>query len=137
MKKLFVILILGVLFSSNIHSQENSNNNLYQIKDDFVKMGIYENFNQFLDLPKEDGNAAMIYEKIQKENIDKAKNILETTNWSTQIESISTNKINFNLEQNEIPVLNKFLVENGVLVNALIPVRSLEDYFLSITSGAK
>lgn len=74
---------------------------------------------------------------VEVENIATVKNILETTKWLNQIESISANKINFNLEQNEIPLLNKFLVENGIMVNALVPVRSLEDYFLNITSGTK
>lgn len=74
---------------------------------------------------------------VEVENIATVKNILETTKWLNQIESISANKINFNLEQNEIPLLNKFLVENGIMVNALVPVRSLEDYFLNLTSGAK
>ena len=82
-------------------------------------------------------NAKKLKVTVEVENIDNAKIILETTKWLKQIESISANKINFNLEQNEIPVLNKFLVENGILVNALVPIRSLEDYFLTITSGAK
>lgn len=34
------------------------------------------------------------------------------------------------------PVLTKLLVENGVEVHAVIPRRSLEEYFLSITEGA-
>ncbi len=82
-------------------------------------------------------NSKKLKVTVEVENIDKAKSILETTNWLNKIESISANKINFNLDQNEIPVLNKFLVENGIMVNALVPVRSLEDYFLTITSGAK
>lgn len=41
------------------------------------------------------------------------------------------------MEDKDIPEVNKFLVENGVMVNSLIPVRSLEDYFLSITAGVK
>ena len=74
---------------------------------------------------------------IEVENVDSARNILETTKWSNQIESITGNKISINLDQNEISVLNKYLVENGIMVNALVPIRSLEDYFLSITSGTK
>lgn len=74
---------------------------------------------------------------IEVENVESAKKILETTKWINQIETFTGNKISLNLEQNEIPILNKYLVENGIMVNALVPVRSLEDYFLSITSGAK
>jgi len=63
--------------------------------------------------------------------------VLENTSWYKSIDSIAENKLSINLELKDIPALNKYLVENGVMVNALIPVRSLEDYFLSITSGAK
>jgi len=66
-----------------------------------------------------------------------ALKILENTIWYNNIESITENKFSINIEQRVIPDLNKYLVENGIMVNALIPVRSLEDYFLSITAGAK
>lgn len=70
-------------------------------------------------------------------NMEEAKNVLSNTKWYNDIEFINENKFTINLEQKEIPELNKYLVENGVMVNALIPVRSLEDYFLNITSGSK
>ena len=66
-----------------------------------------------------------------------ALKILENTIWYNNIESITENKFSINIEQKVIPELNKYLVENGIMVNALTPVRSLEDYFLSITTGAK
>ena len=66
-----------------------------------------------------------------------ALKILENTIWYNNIEAITENKFSINIEQKVIPDLNKYLVENGIMVNALIPVRSLEDYFLSITAGAK
>ena len=73
---------------------------------------------------------------IEVGNPDLAKKVLENTKWYNLIESISENKFNINLESKDISELNKYLVENGVMVNALIPVRSLEDYFLSITTSA-
>jgi hypothetical protein len=33
----------------------------------------------------------------------------------------------------EIPELNKYLVQHNIAVSALIPMRSLEEYFLGIT----
>ena len=74
---------------------------------------------------------------VEVDNSDKANNVLQSTIWSRKIDSVTGNKINFSLEQNEIPELNKYLIENGVMVSALVPVRSLEDYFLSITSNTK
>ena len=74
---------------------------------------------------------------VEVDNSEQAVKVLENTIWYKSIESITENKLSVNLEQKDIPALNKYLIEKGVMVNALIPVRSLEDYFLNITSGAK
>ena len=82
-------------------------------------------------------NSSTLKVTVEVENAEAAVKILENTIWYKSIESITENKFILSIEQKTIPELNKYLVENGVLVNALIPVRSLEDYFLTITSGAK
>jgi ABC-type multidrug transport system ATPase subunit len=82
-------------------------------------------------------NSSTLKVTVEVENAEAAIKILEGTRWNKNIESITENKFILNIEQEAIPVLNKYLVENGVMVNALIPVRSLEDYFLSITAVAK
>jgi ABC-type multidrug transport system ATPase subunit len=82
-------------------------------------------------------NANLVKVTVEVANLEQAMKVLENTSWYKSIESIAENKLSINLEPKDIPALNKYLVENGVMVNALIPVRSLEDYFLSITSGAK
>lgn len=74
---------------------------------------------------------------VEVNNSAEAVKILEGTRWSKNIESADENKFSLSIEQEAIPLLNKYLVENGISVKALIPVRSLEDYFLSITSGVK
>lgn len=66
----------------------------------------------------------------QSENI---KQILSTTNWNETISHLDKNKITFLLSQNEIPLLNKYLVENGINISSIIPIKSLEEYFLKIT----
>ena len=73
---------------------------------------------------------------IEVENIESARIVLQSSSWYNQIDSIIENKINFKLNRNDIAALNKYLVENKVDVQAIIPVRSLEDYFLSITASA-
>ena len=73
---------------------------------------------------------------IEVENIELAKKVLENSSWLNQIESINGNKISIKLDRKNISNLNKYLVENNVNVEALIPIRSLEDYFLSITKSA-
>ena len=74
---------------------------------------------------------------VEVDDSEKANNILQSSKWSKNVESFSDNKFSLNLEQEDIPGLNKYLIENGVMVSALVPVRSLEGYFLSITSDSK
>lgn len=74
---------------------------------------------------------------IEVDDTEQTKSILQNTKWNDKIESIKGTELSFTLEQNEISALNKYLVENGINVNAIVPVRSLEDYFLSITAEAK
>lgn len=82
-------------------------------------------------------NSNILKVTVEVDSSKAALKILQNTIWYNNIESITENKFSINIEQKVIPDLNKYLVENGIMVNALIPVRSLEDYFLSITSGAK
>ena len=82
-------------------------------------------------------NSKTLKVTIEVEDVDAAKKVLENTKWYNQIESITEKKFSINMENKDIPEVNKYLVENGIMVNALVPVRSLEDYFLSITAGVK
>lgn len=67
------------------------------------------------------------------DDITKAIELLNHTNWNVETVTNEKNEIVFQLSKNEIPKLNKYFVENGINVNAVIPTRSLEDYFLKIT----
>jgi ABC-type multidrug transport system ATPase subunit len=69
------------------------------------------------------------------DNLDNAKNILRDSAWKEKLVSSTNRELSFKLIQNEIPELNKFLVEKGISVSSIIPVRSLEDFFLKITEG--
>ncbi len=64
---------------------------------------------------------------------EKTKIILNNSSWIHKIESFANNKFVFSLTNDEIPKLNSYLVENGIDVSAVIPARSLEQYFLNIT----
>lgn len=70
--------------------------------------------------------------------VDKIEDAMRTVNeskWKEDFKSTSKSEINFELTKNEIALLNKYLIEKGILVSAVVPVRSLEDYFLRITEG--
>lgn len=76
------------------------------------------------------GNLKVTFE-VGDEN--KMKEIINTTAWQNSIQSVANNKFIFQLREEEIPFLNKFLVENEIEIKAIIPTRSLEEYFLNIT----
>lgn len=69
-------------------------------------------------------------------DIEKAKSILINTTWNQKLKGITNNKMEFTIDNNDIAMLNRFLVENGVDVSSIIPTRSLEEYFLKITEEA-
>jgi ABC-2 type transport system ATP-binding protein len=66
-------------------------------------------------------------------DIEKAKSIINSSFWNGRIESSASNKLIFSLANDEIPKLNRFLVENNIEVSGVVPTRSLEHYFLNIT----
>ncbi len=70
------------------------------------------------------------------DNADIAKKVISESNWVKKFESQSDNKLIFLLSNQEIPELVKYFVEKGIQINAVIPTRSLEDYFLKITEEA-
>ena len=70
---------------------------------------------------------------VETENAAEAERIVKESKWRDKLNSSANNKLIFTLRQNEISELNKYLVEKGIDVDALIPTRSLEGYFLEIT----
>ncbi len=70
---------------------------------------------------------------VEVEEAEKAKTTLANTAWVNKLESSINGKMIFNLSPDEVPEINRFLIQNNVSVKALIPTRSLEEFFLSIT----
>lgn len=59
--------------------------------------------------------------------------LLSNTQWIQKLNSETKNRVIFSLKNTEIAELNKYLVENKISVSAVIPTRSLEEYFLQMT----
>jgi len=70
-------------------------------------------------------------------DISKAFDIVKLTQWNENFIMKEKNRLVFELPKNESAELNKYFVENGLEVSAVIPTRSLEDYFLKITETNK
>ncbi|HKI78420.1 MAG TPA: ABC transporter ATP-binding protein [Ignavibacteriaceae bacterium] len=82
-------------------------------------------------------NSQDIQVTVEVENIEKAEQKINESKWKEKFTTSANKKMFFKLLQEEISELNKFLVENEVGVSALVPTRSLEGYFLSITEKEK
>lgn len=67
----------------------------------------------------------------------KTLDILALTMWKDNFKSKEKNQLTFEIPKAEIAELNKYLIENSINVSAVVPVRSLEDYFLKITEGGE
>jgi len=66
-------------------------------------------------------------------DITKAFEIVKLTQWNANFVMKEKNRLVFELPKNESAELNKYFIENGLEVSAVIPTRSLENYFLKIT----
>ena len=78
-------------------------------------------------------NAKKLKVSFEVDDEEKTTSLLAQSDWINKLESKAKTIFMFTLENNEIAYLNKYLVENGIAVSAVIPTRSLEDYFLKIT----
>lgn len=70
---------------------------------------------------------------MQVTDIEKAKHLLSDSSWSSKVNSFTDNKIIFALDPDEISKVNRYFIENGVDVSSIVPMRSLEEYFLELT----
>ncbi|QQS34947.1 MAG: ABC transporter ATP-binding protein [Ignavibacteriales bacterium] len=64
------------------------------------------------------------------------QSLLNNSQWSSKLESVANNKFIFSMQDTDIAPLNRYLNENNIMVSAVIPTRSLEEYFLQITEKA-
>jgi len=78
-------------------------------------------------------NATNLKVAFEIAEIEKTKSLLAETQWQQKIETFDERQINFLLEKEEIALLNKFLVEKNIMIHAIVPKRSLEEYFLQLT----
>jgi ABC-2 type transport system ATP-binding protein len=71
--------------------------------------------------------------KFEIDNSEKAFKILKQSKWNEKYFSTENNYLIFEMDKSEIHELTKFFINNNIELSAVIPMRSLEDYFLNIT----
>jgi ABC-type multidrug transport system ATPase subunit len=81
-------------------------------------------------------NSAELKVTFEVDDLDAAKRLISQSRWDDKLESTTNKKLIFNLSSEEIASLNKYFVDNDISVSAVIPTRSLEEYFLKITVDA-
>jgi len=69
------------------------------------------------------------------DDLQKAFEIVRLSQWAEKFVSKEKNQISFEMPKEEAAELNKYFIESGVNVSAVIPTRSLEYYFLKITEA--
>lgn len=71
--------------------------------------------------------------KIEVDDVVRAISCLNESRWKEFYQGEEFGKLIFDMNKDEVTQLNKFFVENNVGVSAVVPTRSLEEYFLKIT----
>ena len=69
------------------------------------------------------------------DNIIKTEQLIKDSQWIDNFIKINENSFSVSLPRENVHLLNKYLVENKIEVNSIVPLRSLEEYFLNITAN--
>jgi len=75
--------------------------------------------------------------RIKVNSIEKVKSAIQNTSWIGKFIGEENDDLTFHLHYNEIPDLNKLLLNNDVDVYSIESRRQLEDYFLKLTESSE
>jgi ABC-type multidrug transport system ATPase subunit len=81
-------------------------------------------------------NAGKLKVTFEVSNPQMAQELLAATHFATSVHSVANAAILLMLSHHHIADVVALFVQNGIHVSGVVPVRSLEEYFLSITEGA-
>jgi ABC-type multidrug transport system ATPase subunit len=73
--------------------------------------------------------------RVETSAVDEATRVIAASGFASST-TVSGQTIECSMPRERVAELNRTLVAAGIPVNALVPKRSLEEYFLSITEGA-
>ncbi len=68
-------------------------------------------------------------------DIAKALVLIESSPWRSKIKEHTEFSVSLAVPREEIPGVNEMMVSNGIKVFSVVPSRSLEKYFLNLTTG--
>jgi ABC-type multidrug transport system ATPase subunit len=80
-------------------------------------------------------NAGRMRVTIETPTAAAARDALSATPWQSSLQSVAGHALIFMLERREISPLVQHLSAAGIEIESVVPVRSLEEYFISLTEG--
>lgn len=70
--------------------------------------------------------------EVHTDDVAKAKETLATTAWGDSVQAVNESTLSLTMNSTEIPQLIERLVTAGVPLKGVVPVRSLEDFFMQM-----
>ncbi len=68
-------------------------------------------------------------------NIEETEKLIQESQWIDNYKKIGDHSFSISLPRDDVHLLNKYLVDNKIEVNSIVPLRSLEEFFLNITAN--
>lgn len=80
-------------------------------------------------------NAQELVVHLEVDQVEKAVQVIRAQFPNAQIVSQNATELEVAIEKQNVPLLNKLIIENGISVFALEPKRKLEDFFIKIVQA--
>jgi ABC-type multidrug transport system ATPase subunit len=80
-------------------------------------------------------NAQELVVHLEVDQVEKAVQLIRAQFPNSQIVSQNATELEVAIEKQNVPLLNKLIIENGISVFALEPKRKLEDFFMKIVQA--
>ncbi|MBI3124852.1 MAG: ABC transporter ATP-binding protein [Ignavibacteriales bacterium] len=74
---------------------------------------------------------------LEVDRIDDAVIEIKNSKWAEVYKTSVKNEMQFDMLKSDVAELNRYLNDKGFMVGSVVPVRSLEDFFLKITEGGQ
>ncbi len=74
---------------------------------------------------------------VEIDRIDDAVVEIKNSKWAEVYKTSVKNEMQFDMLKSDVAELNRYLNDKGFMVGSVVPVRSLEDFFLKITEGGQ
>jgi ABC-2 type transport system ATP-binding protein len=74
---------------------------------------------------------------LEVDRIEDAVAEIKNSKWAEVYKTNVKNEMQFDMLKSDVAELNRYLNDRGFMVGSVVPVRSLEDFFLKITEGGQ